>query len=314
MAELQKSNRTELTPDLFRKVSRDSGAAEKIERESLSAWQDIWFRLKENKFSMFCLYIIIFLVLMAIFGPMMTGYSATENDLLSTNMPPMEQNHWFGTDDFGRDMFARTWEGAKVSLQVGVYAALADLIIGVIYGGIMGYVGGRIGETMNKIAEVLYAIPNLLIAILLLVVFKPSLLTIVIALSITGWINMAWIVRGQIMQLKNQEYVLASRSLGASPARILFRHLIPNSMGPIIVTLTLTVPGAIFAEAFLSFLGLGVQVPFASWGTMINDALAVMQLYPWRILFPAFFISLTMLAFNVLGDGLRDAFDPKMKR
>jgi oligopeptide transport system permease protein len=313
MAEL-KPTHTQLTPELFHKISKDELGAEKIERESLSAWADIWERLKQNKFAMLGLYIIIFLVIMAIIGSKLTGYSATENDLLMTNMKPMEENHWFGTDDFGRDMFARTWEGAKVSLQVGIYAALADLFIGVVYGGIMGYVGGRIGEVMNKIAEVLYAIPSLLIAILLLVVFTPSLLTIVIALSITGWINMAWIVRGQIMQLKNQEYVLASRSLGASPMRILFRHLIPNSMGPIIVTLTLTVPGAIFSEAFLSYLGLGVQVPFASWGTMINDGLPVMQLYSWRFLFPAFFISLTMLAFNVLGDGLRDAFDPKMKR
>jgi oligopeptide transport system permease protein len=313
MAEI-KTTHTQLTPELFHKISKDELSAEKIERESLSAWADIWERLKQNKFAMLGLYIIIFLVIMAIIGSKLTGYSATENDLLMTNMKPMEENHWFGTDDFGRDMFARTWEGAKVSLQVGIYAALADLLIGVVYGGIMGYVGGRIGEVMNKIAEVLYAIPSLLIAILLLVVFTPSLLTIVIALSITGWINMAWIVRGQIMQLKNQEYVLASRSLGASPMRILFRHLIPNSMGPIIVTLTLTVPGAIFSEAFLSYLGLGVQVPFASWGTMINDGLPVMQLYSWRFLFPAFFISLTMLAFNVLGDGLRDAFDPKMKR
>ncbi|WP_199618925.1 ABC transporter permease [Paenibacillus alkalitolerans] len=313
MAEL-KHNNNALTPDRFRKISKDGFKAEAIERESLSAWADIWYRLRQNRFAMLGLIIILLLVVMAIIGPILTPYSAIDNNLLKTNLKPMEEGHWFGTDDFGRDMFARTWEGAKVSLQVGVYAALADLIIGVIYGGIMGYIGGRLGEAMNKIAEVLYAIPNLLIAILLLVVFEPSLLTIVIALSITGWISMAWIVRGQIMQLKNQEYVLASRSLGAGSMRILFRHLIPNSMGPIIVTLTLTVPGAIFAEAFLSFLGLGVQVPFASWGTMINDALAVMQIYPWRILFPAFFISLTMLAFNVLGDGMRDAFDPKMKR
>jgi len=308
---------SDLKPEMFRKISRDELSAEKIERESLSAWADIWIRFRKNTFAVICLYIIIFLVLAAIFGPMIVPWDPTVNDLMATNEPPnmtSMNSHWFGTDDFGRDVFARTWEGAKVSLQVGVYAALIDLVIGVIYGSIMGYVGGRVDEVMNKTAEILYAIPNLLVAILLVVVFEPSLLTIIIALSITGWINMAWIVRGQIIQLKNQEYVLASRSLGAGMWRIMFRHLIPNAMGPIIVTLTLTIPSAIFAEAFLSYLGLGVQVPHASWGTMINDSLAVMQIYPWRFLFPAFFISLTMLAFNVMGDGLRDAFDPKMKK
>lgn len=304
---------TDLRPELFRKISKDEASAEKIERESLSAWADMWYRFRQNTFAMIGFYIIIFMVLLAIVGPMLVPYDATVNDLFATNEAPSAK-HWFGTDDFGRDMFARTWEGAKVSLQVGVYAALIDLVIGVIYGTIMGYVGGRVDEVMNKFSEILYSIPNLLVAILLVVVFEPSLTTIIVALSITGWVNMAWIVRGQIIQLKNQEYVLASRSLGASMWRIMFRHLIPNAMGPIIVTLTLTIPSAIFAEAFLSYLGLGVQVPHASWGTMVNDSLAVMEIYPWRFLIPAFLISLTMLAFNVMGDGLRDAFDPKLKK
>jgi oligopeptide transport system permease protein len=178
----------------------------------------------------------------------------------------------------------------------------------------MGYFGGRVDEFMNKFAEILYSIPYLLVTILLLVVFEPSLGTIILALTITGWINMSWIVRGEIMQLKSREYVLASRSMGAGTARLLFRHLIPNAMGPIIVTLTLSVPSAIFAEAFLSFLGLGVQAPVASWGSMINDALSGWMYYPWRMLFPALFISLTMLAFNIFGDGLRDALDPKLKK
>jgi oligopeptide transport system permease protein len=308
-----KTTRPELRPELFRKISKDEFKAEKIERESLSAWADIWYRLRSNHFAMAGLYAIVVLVVMAVLGPIISPFDSTKNDLFATNTAP-NATYWFGTDDFGRDMFVRTWEGAKVSLQVGIYAALIDLVIGVIYGSIMGYYGGRIDEVMNKFAEILYSIPYLLVAILLVVVLEPSLTTIIIALSLTGWINMAWIVRGQIIQLKNQEYVLASRSLGASAPRIMFRHLIPNAMGPIIVTLTLTIPSAIFAEAFLSYLGLGVQIPYASWGTMVNDSLAVMQLYPWRFLFPAFFISLTMLAFNVLGDGLRDAFDPKMKR
>ncbi|MCI3921019.1 ABC transporter permease [Paenibacillus sp. TRM 82003] len=302
---------------MFRKISKDEATAEKIERESLSAWADIWYRFRKNSFAMLGFYIIIAMVLFAIFGPMIVPWDATVNDLYATNEAPNITSyhaHWFGTDDFGRDMFARTWEGAKVSLMVGAAVALVDLLIGVVYGSIMGYVGGRLDEIMNKTAEILYAIPNLLVAILLVVVFEPSITTIVIALSLTGWINMSWIVRGQIIQLKNQEYVLASRSLGAGMWRIMFRHLVPNAMGPIIVTLTLTIPSAIFAEAFLSYLGLGVQVPNASWGTMIDDSLDVITIYPWRFLIPSFFISLTMLAFNVMGDGLRDAFDPKLKK
>jgi oligopeptide transport system permease protein len=301
-----------LTPEDFTPVT-EQRESETISRESVSAWKDAWQRLRKNKVAMAGLYFLILLGLMAIIGPHLSGYDYFSNELTNTNKPPSSE-HWFGTDDFGRDMFTRTWMGASISLQVGIYAALIDLVVGVIYGGIMGYFGGRVDNIMNKFAEILYSIPYLLIVIILIVVFEPSMFTIVLALGLTGWVNMAWIVRGQIMQLKNQEYVLASKSLGAGGFRILFKHLIPNSMGPIIVTLTLSVPSAIFAEAFLSFLGLGVQSPAASWGSMINDALSSWRIFPWRMLFPAIFISLTMLAFNVFGDGLRDALDPKMKR
>ena len=297
----------------FAPVEKDLAQSEVIVRESLTVWQDIWHRLNKNKLAMFGFWVMIALIIMAIFGPMLSSHNYYENNLNLTNQPPSSQ-YWFGTDDLGRDMFSRTWTGAQVSLFVGFAAAFIDLIIGVIYGGIMGYFGGRVDETMNRFSEILYAIPYLLVVIMLLVVFEPGMYTIILAMSITGWIGMSWIVRGQIMQLKNQEYVLASRSLGAGWRRILFRHLIPNSMGPIIVTLTLTVPSAIFTEAFLSFLGLGVQSPKASWGTMISDSISAMVIYPWRMFFPAFFIFLAMFAFNVFGDGLRDAFDPKMRR
>ncbi|WP_313642093.1 ABC transporter permease, partial [Paenibacillus sp.] len=232
---------------------------------------------------------------------------------MNTNKPP-SSDHWFGTDDLGRDIFVRTWYGAQISLIVGLAAAAIDLFIGVIYGGIMGFFGGRVDNIMNKFSEVLYSIPYLLVVILLLVVLEPSLGTIILALTITGWITMSWIVRGEIMQLKNREFVLASRSMGAGSARLLFKHLLPNAVGPIIVTITLSVPNAIFAEAFLSFLGLGVQAPVASLGSMINDSLTGWLYYPWRFLFPAILISLTMLSFNIFGDGLRDALDPKLKK
>ena len=215
----------QVTPDLFVPVQRDLANAERMERKSLSAWQDIWYRLKTNKLAMLGLWMIVAIVLMAVFAPIFSSYNHYSNELSNTNQSP-NLVHWFGTDDLGRDVFVRTWRGAQVSLFVGVAAALIDLILGIIYGGIMGYFGGRVDEIMNRFSEILYAIPHLLVVIMLLVIMEPSLTTIIIAMSITGWINMAWIVRGQIMQLKNQEYVLASKSLGAGAIRIIFRQLI----------------------------------------------------------------------------------------
>ncbi|WP_059052167.1 ABC transporter permease [Paenibacillus senegalimassiliensis] len=309
----------DLRPEDFRKIGTDEKEAEVIQRESISAWRDAWQRLRENKLAMTALLILIVITITAWVAPWLVGkiygYNYYTNDLLNTNAPPsFSSTHWFGTDDLGRDMFIRTWTGAQISLIVGLAAACIDLLIGVIYGGIMGYFGGRVDEIMNKFSEILYSIPYLLVTILLLVVLEPSLGTIILALTITGWINMSWIVRGEIMQLKNREFVLASRSMGAGSGRLLFRHLLPNAVGPIIVTVTLSVPNAIFAEAFLSFLGLGVQAPVASLGSMINDALTGWLYYPWRMLFPAILISLIMLAFNIFGDGLRDALDPKLKK
>lgn len=307
----------DLKPEDFRKIGTDEKEAEVIQRESISAWRDAWQRLCANKMAMAALIVLGLIILAAIFGPLISqwvhGYNYYSNDLMNTNQKPSAE-HWFGTDDLGRDMWVRTWKGTQISLLVGFAAACIDLFIGVIYGGIMGYFGGRVDEIMNKFSEILYAIPYLLVTILLLVVMEPSLGTIILALTITGWINMSWIVRGEIMQLKNREFVLASRSMGAGSGRLLFRHLLPNAVGPIIVTVTLSVPNAIFSEAFLSFLGLGVQAPIASLGSMINDALTGWLYYPWRMLCPAIVISLTMLAFNIFGDGLRDALDPKLKK
>lgn len=307
------NNLLNLKPEDFQKVGVDEKEAEVIQRESLSAWKDSWQRLRQNKMAMTALGILGLIVLAAIFAPFISKYNYYSNDLMSTNKPP-SSDHWFGTDDLGRDIFVRTWYGARISLIVGLAAAAIDLFIGVIYGGIMGFFGGRVDNIMNKFSEILYSIPYLLVVILLLVVLEPSLGTIILALTITGWITMSWIVRGEIMQLKNREFVLASRSMGAGSARLLFKHLLPNAVGPIIVTITLSVPNAIFAEAFLSFLGLGVQTPVASLGSMINDSLISWLYYPWRFLFPAILISLTMLSFNIFGDGLRDALDPKLKK
>ncbi|MFA5703569.1 MAG: ABC transporter permease [Advenella sp.] len=285
-----------------------------IERPYVSYWQDAWQRLMRNKLAMLGLVFLLALVGMAIFAPLLSPYSATAQDLRSQNLPPSAL-HWFGTDDLGRDVFTRTWQGARISLFVGFMAALIDFAIGVAYGGYSGLKGGKTDTVMMRVVEILYGLPYLLMVILLMVVMKPSLLTIIIALTITGWISMARIVRGQVLQLKNLEFVTASRTFGASTARIIRKNLLPNTMGPIIVQMTLTVPSAIFAEAFLSFLGLGIQAPHASWGVMTNDALPVILSGDWwQLFFPALFISLTMFAFNVLGDGLQDALDPKLKK
>ncbi|MDO7905418.1 ABC transporter permease [Paenibacillus sp. JX-17] len=314
-SEQSATNVNDLKPESFQLVGPDQKQSEVIQRESLSAWRDSWERLRKNKLAMFSLGVLGLIVIFAIIGPtsLFTKFDYATNDLMNTNQPPSAA-HWFGTDDLGRDMWVRTWMGARISLTIGLAAALIDLIIGVIYGGIMGYYGGRVDEIMNKFSEILYSIPYLLVTILLLVVLEPSMGTIILALCVTGWINMSWIVRGEILQLKNREFVLASRSMGAGTGRLLFRHLLPNAVGPIIVTLTLTVPSAIFAEAFLSFLGLGVQDPRASLGSMIEASLTGFNVYPWRFLFPATLISLIMLAFNLFGDGLRDALDPKLRR
>lgn len=247
---------------------------------------------------------LLLLLIMTIVGPMISGHTYYDTNLELKNQAPSVQ-FWFGTDDLGRDIFTRVWYGARISLFVGVAAAVIDMCIGILWGGIAGLAGGKVDELMMRAADVLYSLPYLLIVILLMVVIGPGLLTIILAMTVIGWITMARIVRGQILQLKQMDYVLAAKAIGASPSRILFRHLLPNAMGPIMVTLTLTVPSAIFTEAFLSFLGLGVQAPIASWGTMASDGLPALHYYPWRLFFPALFISLTMLSFNLVADGLR---------
>lgn len=303
---------------LFRPLTKNV-QANVITRPSLSNGQQVIRKLIKNKLAMLGLCIIVLLVGMAIIGPSLVPYSYSDQSLLTKNQE-LSAEHWFGTDELGRDMFARTWYGARISLTIGVVAALIDLVVGVTVGGIAGYMAGRgkrgdrIDTIIMRVIEVLYGLPYLLVVILLMVVMEPGMLTIIIALSATGWTGMARLVRGQILQLKNQEFILAAQVLGAKFTRILLKHLIPNTIGVIIVNLTFTIPSAIFAESFLSFLGLGVQAPVASWGTMTNDGLGVILTGDWwRLFFPALMISLTMFAFNVFGDGLQDALDPRLR-
>ncbi|UOQ92834.1 ABC transporter permease [Halobacillus shinanisalinarum] len=224
-----------------------------------------------------------------------------------------QTNYWFGTDGLGRDLWSRTWHGTRVSLFIAFVATAIDMLIGVAYGGISAYYGGRVDNYMQRVIEILIGIPNLVIVILMILILDPGITSIIIALALTAWISMARIVRGQILKLKNQEFVLASRTLGAPDNRILRKHLIPNVLGLIVINTMFTIPSAIFFEAFLSFIGLGLPTPMASLGTLVNDGFASLQIYPHILVFPAVVISLIMIGFNVLADGLRDAFDPKMR-
>lgn len=305
---------------LFHPVDRSTFQKQKITRPKQNQANEIVRKVAKNKLAVVGFILLIIIIILSIFGPHMVPYSPSKQYLTQGNLS-LSSKHWFGTDDLGRDVWSRTWAGARISLIIGFSAALIDLVIGVFVGGISGYmvgrskIGDRIDSVLMRIVEILYGIPYLLVVILLMVVMKPGLGTMILALSITGWVGMARIVRGQVLQLKQQEFILAAEKLGTSHWKIILKHFIPNMMGIIIVNLTFTIPHAIFAESFLSFLGLGVQAPSASWGTMANDSLGVILSGQWwRLFFPGLMISLTMFAFNAFGDGLQDALDPKSNK
>jgi len=268
-------------------------------------------RFSQNKWALFGGILLIGIFLFALIGPYLNPYPYYQTHLELKNSPPSKV-FWFGSDELGRDVFTRCWWGARISLTVGICAAIIDLIIGVFWGTLAAMGGKKLDEILMRVCDILSGIPYLLTVILLMVILGPGMGTILIALTITGWINMARIVRGQLLQLKKLDFVVAAKATGASPMRIVCRHLLPNAMGPIIATMTLTIPTAIFTEAFLSFLGLGIQAPIASWGVMVNDSLSALRYYPWRLFFPAILITLTMLGFNLVGDTLRDALDPRL--
>lgn len=303
----------EINKESFERIPLDEKDLNIIVRPSVTFWQDAWKRLRANKLAMAGLVFVILITLAAIFVPMFSKFNYHTQDFTVANRTPYGV-HWFGTDQFGRDIFIRVLYGARVSLTIAYVASFLMLVIGVLYGGIAGYVGGFIDSLMMRIVDVIYSIPMMIYVILIMVIRGPGLQSIIIAMAISYWVDMARIVRGEILQLKEQEFILAARTLGAPGKRILFKHLVPNSMGPIIVTMTLMIPSAIFTEAFLSFIGLGIPAPQASWGTLASDALGGYMSYPYQLFFPSLAICITMLAFNLLGDGLRDALDPKMRK
>jgi oligopeptide transport system permease protein len=312
-------NQMKIKNELFTPLSEEEKKVNVVVRPSVSYWKDAWMRLKKDKFAIASLVVIVIIVAGAIFVPWLSKYDYAANDLSATYLKP-SADHWFGTDSLGRDLFVRNFYGARYSLIIAVLAAFINLVIGVLYGGIAGYFGGKVDTILMRLVDIIYSIPlTIYVIIFMAILNKPGvagsgLLTIVLGLSISYWIDMARIVRGDILQLKQQEFVLAAKSLGATNTRILLRHLIPNCIGSIMVTLTLLIPQAVFTEAFLSFIGLGIAAPKASLGTLANEAMAGIYTYPYQLAFPSVMICLIILAFNLFGDGLSQALDPKNKR
>jgi oligopeptide transport system permease protein len=263
-----------------------------------------------NKILLTGLCILSIIFFLALFGPYFNSHLSEQIHLTYKNLPP-NQTFWFGTDELGRDLLTRTFQGARISLFIAICSAVIDLCIGVCFGAIAAYLGGYKDHLMMRICDIINSIPNLLLVILLIVMLGPGLGTIIIALSCTGWINIARIARLKVLQIKTTDFVKISYCLGASSMHIMCYHILPNCTIPIIATVALTIPNAIFSEAFLSFLGLGIQAPKASWGTMASDALSALRYYPWRIFAPSIMIFFTMLGFHLVGNGLRESLDPR---
>ena len=306
-----------------------------------SLWADAWKRLLKNKLAVFGLVVMVIMVIAVIIGPAIikwtTGYTADfippDGDLIKSFPPSLQ--HPMGTDDSGRDILARVLQGGRISLMVGIISTIVSLIVGVSYGATAGYLGGKIDNFMMRVVDIIYAIPYILIVIVLLSVFGgpntpqwiqsistsfgggqglSQIILLFFALSLVSWLTMARVVRGQILSLKNQEFVMAARATGVSTPAIIFRHLVPNALGPVIVYATLTIPSVMLSEAFLSFLGIGVQAPFASWGSLAADGIKNISVFPWQLIFPGVTMALTLFSLNFLGDGLRDALDPQTRK
>ena len=312
-----KSNIAKLAPqdipdELFEQLSDDEKNSEFVAVESKTYFQDAWGRFRKNKLALMGLIFIALMILGAILVPILSPYSYDAQDLTLRNNP-CSWAHPFGTDKFGRDILVRVMYGARISLSVGFAAAALNLVIGVVYGGICGYIGGKLDLFLMRVVDILYSVPTLLYVILIMLVFGSNIFSVLLAICISSWVGMARQVRAQVMSLKEQEFSLAAYVIGASKPRILFKHLVINCMGPIIVNTTLMVPSAIFTEAFLAFVGIGISIPMASWGTMANEARAQMLLYPMQIVWPVAAICLTMLSLHFIGDGMSDALDPRKR-
>ena len=273
-----------------------------------SLWTDAWHRLRKNRLAVSGAITLALIVTICAFGPLISPYGYEEQDLANSFRPP-DTHHWLGTDQLGRDLLVRTMMGGRISITVGLVATFVALTIGVTYGAVAGFFGGKTDTVMMRVVDILYALPFTIFVILLMVFFGRNIVLLFFAIGAVEWLTMARIVRGQILSIKKMEYIEAARSLGFSNGRIIVRHMIPNILGPIIVYTTLTIPAVMLLEAFLSFLGLGVQPPMSSWGVLIKDGAEKMEEFWWLLVFPGGIFSLTLFSLNFLGDGLRDALD-----
>ena len=285
-------------------------AVEPVKGRSLSA--DAWAKLKRNRAAMAGVLIIAALTLLVLAGPLLSPYAYDFTDWSNLSIgPDLASRHYFGTDTLGRDLFVRTLYGGRVSLLVGIVATFVSLVIGVSYGAIAGYFGGRVDHLLMRIVDILYALPFMFFVILLMVFFGRNIVLIFVAIGAVNWLDMARIVRGQTLSLKHREFVEAARAQGVGALTIIRRHIVPNLLGVVVVYVTLTIPQVILVESFQSFLGLGVQEPMTSWGALVRTGAEELESAPWMLIFPAVFLAVTLFSFNFVGDGLRDALDPK---
>lgn len=306
-------NNEMIKDSMFVKAEVAANEKEHIAAPASSMIADAWARLRKNKAAVVSLGILIVIILLAIFAPVFSKYDFAFTDYSNVYSTPTKE-HIFGCDQFGRDLWTRVWMGTRISLMIALVAAVLDLVVGVLYGAVSALLGGRVDALMQRIIEILVGIPSLIIVILFLMAFPAGVGTIIAALSITGWVNMARLVRAEILKLKNQEFVLASQVLGTSKFNIIMKDLIPNTVSVIVINVMFTIPSAIFTEAFLSFIGIGLAEPQASLGVLINGGYQVLRMYPHVLVFPAIVIVLIMVCFSILGDGLRDALDPQMRK
>lgn len=298
--------------ELFVIRGKNLESMETICRPTLSFWQDAWRRLKKNKIAVLGLCIIAAYALLAIFAPIFSRYEFSAMDTSSIDAGP-SLTHWLGCDSTGRDLWVRVWMGARVSLAIGLISATINMCVGAVIGGLCGYYGGKLDMIIMRTVDILYGIPSLIITILVMVVIGKGIKTLIIAMCIVGWIGTCRFVRGEVFRLREQDYISAAKVLGVPDLTIIIRYMIPNIMGLLVTNLCMAIPGAIFQEAFLSYIGLGIAPPNCSWGVLAKEGIKMLRVAPHEVVVPAFFICTTMLALNLLGDGLRDAFDPKLR-
>ena len=297
----------------FTPVAGSFSKSNALVRQPVSYWKDAWRRLRSNPIAMISLAVIVVLIVLCVIGPLLRGYDYVTMVPLDKNQPASGK-YWWGTDTLGRDLFSRVWAGARVSFAVAFSCTAIQVVFGSLYGGVMGYFGGWVDEVMMRIIEILSSIPSLLLTIIIMIALGNSMGSLLVAMSITSWCGTARQIRGQVLQLRESEYIMAAQALGAPAKRVLLRHLLPNTMGLLILDVTMSIPGYIFQEAGLSFLGLGLKTPAISLGLLISAGQLVMNSHPNQLLFPALTLSLIVLAFNLFGDGLRDALDPRMRK